>query len=397
MLTVHHGIGISGIVFISVSLLFLLFNLGEHKTLLPTDRWLLLALCAYPAVIFFDVLFRNSGFNPKLLDYPFRFLFVIPIFLVLRRFNLSAKYLYAGIIFGAIGAGVFAIYQRYFLGIIQTKGFVFHISFGDISILLAFMSLAAWPLFSHSRFKKSAIFLILLAFSLGITGSILSTARGSWIAAPILFLLLINKYIANSILRMGISIVFISACVGLYQGSNSINTRVNLIASEIEDYYVDNSAATSVGARLEMWRAGWLMFKEKPWTGIGTGNYYQVSGELIKSGKMQPGAHYEHAHNDYISILAESGIPGLLSLLLLYGTTWYYFSSGFKQEKNIQNNTLALTGKLLIAGYATFSLTQANLNHQITIFFLAVMIAILAGLLNREAYDSTLNDIKQNI
>ena len=351
---------------------------------MPADRWLLLALCTYPAIIFIDVLFRNSEFNYKLIDYPLRFLLVIPVFLMLRRVNLSTHCLYAGIIFGTIGAGFIAIYQGLFLGIMPTYGFVFHISFGDICILLGFMSLSAWPIVKNTRFKKTGLFLVLAAFSLGITASILSTARGSWIAAPILFLILINKYISSALFRVGMSVIFVSICIGLYVGNDYIYNRANLVASEIKAYYEHDSATTSVGARLEMWKVGWIMFKEKPWTGIGKGNYYKVSGDLINAGKMQAGAHYDHAHSDYITLLAESGIPGFLSLLLLYGTGWYYFARVFKQQNTIQNNTLATTGQLLIAGYATFSLTQTNLNHQVTTFFLALMIATLAGMLDRE-------------
>jgi O-antigen ligase len=389
VLTVYHGIGISGIILTAVCLLFLLSKQGEHRPLQPSDRWLLLALCTYPAIIFIGILLPNSEFRFALIDYPLRFIFVIPVFLALRRVNLPAHCLYAGIIFGAIGAGFFAIYQKFILGFMPTYGFVFHISFGDISILLGFMSISAWPIIKNTRYKKTGLFMVLTAFTLGITGSILSTARGGWIAAPILFLILINSYISSALIRIGISVIFVSAGFGLYAGNDYIHNRVDLATSEIKAYYDNNSGEdltdNSVGARLEMWKASWMMFKENPWTGIGTGNFYEVSGKLIKAGKMQAGAHYDHAHSDYISLLAESGIPGFISLLLLYGIGWYYFSSGIKQQNSIQNNTLAITGQLLIAGYATFSLTQTNLNHQVTIFFLALMIATLAGMMNRKS------------
>jgi O-antigen ligase len=58
------------------------------------------------------------------------------------------------------------------------------INFGNISLLLGMMSLAGLFLIKETRFKKSFAIISILAFILGVTGSVLSGARGGWLAIP---------------------------------------------------------------------------------------------------------------------------------------------------------------------------------------------------------------------
>ena len=64
------------------------------------------------------------------------------------------------------------------------------------------------------------------------------------------------------------------------------------------------------------WQAGWYMFLDKPWLGVGAGNY----GDAYPAYYVGPWPEaLGHAHNYYLNMLAELGIfGGLLLLLMLY-------------------------------------------------------------------------------
>jgi O-antigen ligase len=76
----------------------------------------------------------------------------------------------------------------------------------------------------------------------------------------------------------------------------------------------EQGASVALGRRDEFWRAAWNAFEERPVTGIGAGAYEQYWLQ-----------HREHprnvrdAHNLYLEVLAELGIPGLVLIALLFG------------------------------------------------------------------------------
>lgn len=71
----------------------------------------------------------------------------------------------------------------------------------------------------------------------------------------------------------------------------------------------------SVVQRMAYWQAAWDMFVDHPWLGVGTGNY-----ALAYATHPIPGwpDSLGHAHNYYLNTLAETGIIGLLALVLTF-------------------------------------------------------------------------------
>lgn len=68
--------------------------------------------------------------------------------------------------------------------------------------------------------------------------------------------------------------------------------------------------------RMAHWQAGWRMFSAYPLFGVGAGNFNEAYADFF----VAPWAISQgHAHNYYIHSLAETGIFGLVSYLLLIG------------------------------------------------------------------------------
>jgi len=65
--------------------------------------------------------------------------------------------------------------------------------------------------------------------------------------------------------------------------------------------------------RLEIWQAGWQMFVDHPVTGVGPGNFHNLV--CVYNPKL---AENYAAHNNFVGVLAEGGLPGLVLYVFLF-------------------------------------------------------------------------------
>lgn len=77
------------------------------------------------------------------------------------------------------------------------------------------------------------------------------------------------------------------------------------------------SGAASVTERFSLWRAAWVMTLEHPLTGVGWGGYsaqyFNFITAMDASGLYSL---YHHAHNIVLQMLAETGVPGALLVIV---------------------------------------------------------------------------------
>ena len=101
------------------------------------------------------------------------------------------------------------------------------------------------------------------------------------------------------------------------------------VAPMIDDRYAaERVSADRASGRIDIWFTAWHAFTERPWTGVGAGNFVPESialltrtpgVELVKS-HLLLGSGIE-VHNIYLESLAERGVFGLVTLAtLLVGT-----------------------------------------------------------------------------
>jgi O-antigen ligase len=107
--------------------------------------------------------------------------------------------------------------------------------------------------------------------------------------------------------------------------------------------------------RLNLWRTSINISKDFPLTGIGEDNFdyyfehYKVEGFYDATG---------HPHNDYLNVLVNSGIPGLLSFITLW---LIIIGNGFKTFKRSYNpylREIALGSTLALIGFMVGGLFQ---------------------------------------
>jgi putative inorganic carbon (HCO3(-)) transporter len=107
--------------------------------------------------------------------------------------------------------------------------------------------------------------------------------------------------------------------------------------------------------RLNRWESGWRMFKEKPFFGFGPGTYmfkyspYQRAHEMtsISSTQGTKGG----MHSEYFGPMVESGIVGLISILLLFGVYIKTLMETYYRTRNRETKMLALAILLSLLTY----------------------------------------------
>lgn len=147
--------------------------------------------------------------------------------------------------------------------------------------------------------------------------------------------------------------------------------------------YIYPFATTSLGTRLEMWRAAWHIFLMHPVLGAGTGTFMHQASLLAEAGRTMPStAEFDHPHNDYMNALASWGLVGLIIWLLVLG---YPLIECFKalRESEQMVRAAGYAGSIASIGIPIFGLTETMFTHSIILSWYATFTAILTAVIFR--------------
>ena len=381
---------ISAIVYVTT--LFFLLSLAkkhsDYQELWRSFKLLFLISLSYPLYIVIQMIGFDIWKGSRL-EYILRFLLFIPLVSVLAISNKKTSALLGFTsAFGALIACVFGVVSitiedLSFQNSARAWNFYTNpIPYGNISLLLGFVSFI--PLLIHEKtLKPSQRLVLIIGFVSGITASLLSGARGGWVAMPILlgiiFLLTIKRK-QNPLNFKLISLVLVIIISPLLFFHELIYSRLNFIFSDITLYFSGVNKYTSVGARLDMWLAALTLWLESPLFGIGIGQLKAATSELIQTkGFPEYLLDYNHSHNDFLFVLAEQGLIGLSLFISYYILPFVYFISFLKKE-NKEQFCLALMGITVVLAFFIFGLTEAM---QAIMFQLSFYITIIALLMAR--------------
>ena len=78
-----------------------------------------------------------------------------------------------------------------------------------------------------------------------------------------------------------------------------------------------DARSATLASRLEVWQRGLMMVRDFPYTGIGIGTYNTVAHLLYPFFIAAPDELVAHAHNQFLQVAVDLGIPGLLAYLAL--------------------------------------------------------------------------------
>ena len=147
-----------------------------------------------------------------------------------------------------------------------------------------------------------------IACVLSVTGILFSLSRGGLVALVVALLtgvLIAGRWRA---LMAAIGLLVIVVAAGYFASSPGSLQRIT-----------ENNNGSG---RTDIWTVGWRMFKAHPLNGVGAGNFPLVSKDYVLQPGLTTRAIYiitlpKVAHNTYLDILAEGGIPALLMFLAI--------------------------------------------------------------------------------
>lgn len=321
-------------------------------------------------------------------DAPLRFLLAIPALMLLRVYPPSPAFFWAGLGVGGILAGLFAGWQNLFVLHARAGGHTNPIQYGNISFIIGMSCLAGlgWAMLQ----KRAGCWIGLLScgFVMGMLGSLFTGSRGSWVGLPFCLYILYRCYGAEFGRRTvwrGIAGIALTIMVVVAIPRTEVRARAALAVSESIAYLQTRNADSSLGARMEMWRTGFMAAAERPLLGWGKAGFVAWKSGAITAGRVDPLiAEYDHVHQEWLDALVKRGMPGLIALLVLYAVPLRLFSTSVGTAGK-RARPYAIAGILLFVNYICFGFSQVFLSHNSGVMTLAFTTVILWGLLRAEA------------
>jgi O-antigen ligase len=102
-------------------------------------------------------------------------------------------------------------------------------------------------------------------------------------------------------------------------------------------------ASKALNIRLGLARGGLHMAADHPVFGVGPGHFYELSNRYAAEAIVPFGYTHENAHNNYVQVLAELGIPGLALFVLLVSLA---LREAWRSAPRLSPTTIALLGGL---------------------------------------------------
>lgn len=291
------------------------------------------------------------------------FLFVIPIYLLLSRAELNLlPYLVAGAIASGVvylGTALLSVMAN---PAVPAKGAYHHITFGDMAMLNAlFMSTLLVTMDAGKVVRESKVLKITLSISIFglLYTSLLSQARGAWLALPACLFLLLSVAVWYGKVRIRtifIALIAFAALIAVTPAKDIVFSRMQSVTHEIELFQSGVDRSSSIGDRFAMWHIAINVWKEYPVVGSGPGDF---EGELVSTqarGMYKAVMLHSSVHNIFLQALATTGIIGLVILCLaLFIMPFRLF---FKASESVIS-VAGLSGMVVLAAFAVFGLTES--------------------------------------
>lgn len=298
----------------------------------------------------------------------------------------NQNYLWLGAACGGILSGAQAGYQIIVLHAHRAAGYMDHIQYGNIGVVLATASMVGilhWLKSSHRTY------LTLMVLVLGVIGgaftSLASGSKGGWLSLIIALVFmdrLIRPYWSPAMRKLWIAVTVLAFAVVIVLPQSPVHKRIQ---HAWNDYVLwresGSTAGGSVGPRFELWRFGLSVAFEKPLLGFGQEGLMERKSQAIAMEGFDQGIEgFAGLHNHFLHVYIAYGILGLLQSALLLLILFRMFLSKWRQG-NPHHEALAVMGILLILAHIEFGMSNAlfglNAVQQIFLFWVVTLAALL--------------------
>jgi O-antigen ligase len=210
----------------------------------------------------------------------------------------------------------------------------------------------------------------------------LSQSRGAWLGAGVAAVCLLLAW-SGSTRRLLVPCALGGALLLALAVSGALPATITDRLSQAVAYFgvfdVRNVDVTSdnwaVVERMAHWQAGWYMFLDHPWLGVGAGNYAQAYPDYYVSSWIEP---LGHAHNYYINMLAELGVVGLGLLVALLAVVYRQLGGVLVRSEAHANTFWRAVLAGVFGGLVVFCVH--NLFDSLFVHSVNIQIGVLLGL-----------------
>ncbi|GAB3460117.1 O-antigen ligase [Massilia terrae] len=343
----------------------------------PEVRWVVFAFFYYFAFAALCYMVRPVAPLSNL-EKPARMFFAISALMLVLVARPSRRALWWGVIAGALVALPQVAWQRIVLDIERPGGLLNAITFGDLSLCLALLALAAAVDFRSST--RQAVWPALGALA-GLAGSVLSGTRGGWIALALALVVFVRHghLVPSRRVRALLAASFALFAVAWFVPALGMQERVLQGVSDVRTWMDGGSAFSNVGIRLELWKGAAMLVSEHPWFGLDPAEYkaqlaqWAVAGKIDRVVLTMP-----HMHNDALQALVTGGLPGLLAWFGIMAAPFAFFAKAMRSGAG-GAFAPALAGMLLVVCYFSFGLTEVIFWSVKGSLFYALMVFLLMG------------------
>jgi len=349
----EHQVVVSPLLLPLAALLLIAFvQLLFHRTASSySTRMELQLLLAYILLLFLSAqIFRTIKDWRSFVWFVMGLGFFISLFGILQHLTFNGKlYWFREMRFGGIPFGPY-VNRNHFAG------------FAELVIPISLVPLVL------GKVRRERWFLVSLFAVVPIGALVLSASRGGiisfFVELGVLLLWMIFRRTLGKHLLTGGAVLFLAFLMVSWLGVQQL----------VERFSSMQSLEVTVGKRASMRADTWRIFLDHPWLGTGLGTIQIVfpAYETFYDGKI-----VNHAHNDYLEALAETGIAGGLCFLWFLGILFFDSLRRLSQPVGAFASTVQLAGLIACLGFLTHSLVDFNLHipSNALLFFLMANLA----------------------
>lgn len=382
----------SGVLIISGILSLLLITLSpavslrNQAPLTVAEKWFLIAFFSPLLGTLFSATLRGD-FHGAQFDSPVRFLLAAIVYLFIRGANRNIMHwLIISIPVGVFTAVVYqVIYFDYSAGLSSRAAthFMDSIMLGYISLALGMLSLYS----AASGYIKNQPLLYISAIGglAGIGLALLTKSRTGWIAVPFVFILFIfhlrkDKSLKPS--RFLVSSIVTGSTLLIAVSFPMLQKRIGEAVQEISAYSFDGVASdASNSTRITYWRIGVELIRERPIQGYGdtsrTAPTFPEGALSYSSPTVQKEVFLVGFHNELIAATVRSGLPGGLSVLLVFLIPLGIFLKQIANPDSSKSVAAALgAGIVMIVFISSLTIETFGLKFATSLYALMVVLLL---------------------
>ncbi|MDD5467451.1 MAG: O-antigen ligase family protein [Anaerolineales bacterium] len=118
---------------------------------------------------------------------------------------------------------------------------------------------------------------------------------------------------------------------------------------QVLDVLTSGNTVSGLDGRLEVWSRAIYMLQDFPFTGVGMGMFGRLADALYPFSSYSPHM-IDHAHNLFLQVGIDLGIPGLIAWLAIFGTVSWCAWQVYRAGRANANPSVAGIGAMALSG-----------------------------------------------